>query len=312
MFCYFLLFPLLRCKQIDYSSEISAMENRVQKFILLLSLFALPIFASETCTQEGPSCQKVGSWRVSLALGYGAIDNPLRKKNNFPLLVVPNVSFYGEKWFIENTRLGFTFLDRKDVDLSLVVVPNQTSTYFYRYHPNNIVFGVDGTPSSDKDDEQGQAHRLSHVAKRKLAVDAGVLGHWYVTDSLKITASWFHDISNVYQGSHGDLGFSYQLPFHISDNDVLSLGAAIDYSSSALNNYYFGIGARDTDVVMEHYDAGSGLAYTLGLGYAKPINRHWSVKAKLKYKKLENAIVDSPLVNQSSTLDYFISMAYVF
>ena len=70
------------------------------KICILLALFSANAFAQ---TQQHISTDEL---KMSVSLGGGVISNPLHGADNIPLVVVPQVAYYGQNWFFDNGRLG--------------------------------------------------------------------------------------------------------------------------------------------------------------------------------------------------------------
>ena len=74
---------------------------------LLAMLFGLsPVRAAtaDDCKESSGDCVAVGKWNFSLALGAGVRTNPLLDGENIPLLVIPEFSYYGRRFFIDKDR----------------------------------------------------------------------------------------------------------------------------------------------------------------------------------------------------------------
>ncbi|MFC3032927.1 MipA/OmpV family protein [Pseudoalteromonas fenneropenaei] len=286
--------------------------NRVAMLIAAVMLQAQVMAAAPpTCEQNSPSCQAVGSWRFAVAVGAGVIDNPLYGGDDIPLLVVPSISYYGERFFIENLSAGYTFVDDAALDISFVSEFNDEATYFYRYHPRNIFFnGQAEALSAVKDD----AVRLSinQIADRDWALDAGVRLHWYWRANTKLTAQWLHDISGVYQGYHATLALNQRFDALFSHDDSLTIGAGLTYKDSALTDYYYGVGYRDKVDRWYQYQAGSGVSPFMNLSYSKPINASWRFLLRAKYSRLGSHISASPLVAKDDSYAVFVAGSYAF
>ena len=64
--------------------------------------FAKVVAADDECKQPSAECVAVGGWNFSVALGAGVRTNPLVNGQGLPLVVVPQVSYYGERFFLDN------------------------------------------------------------------------------------------------------------------------------------------------------------------------------------------------------------------
>jgi len=285
---------------------------------LLLLVFGLLIsqaFARELeCDENSPSCQRVGEWKFNLALGYGRLDNPLNGGEDFPLVVIPNFSYYAESWYIENTEIGYTFINDEKYDVSVVSTPNKQASLFHQFHPSNLFLGIDGGPINSVyfDPERDLPPSVDTVGNRSFAVDAGLVSNFYLSQSMKLRVNWLYDISNVYKGYHVGADFTKYFSSVFFSDDTLGLGVGFDYSSSGLNDYYYGIGQKDTDYNDDFIELNGGLSHHFGGSYTRPINEKWRFNMFIRYQKLSREMYRSPLVHQSSTFDYFISAVYEF
>src|SRR3954471_2140080 len=53
------------------------------------------------CSAPSPECAVVGQWEISASLGVGQRSNPVEGKSDIPLVVVPHISWYGKRFFLE-------------------------------------------------------------------------------------------------------------------------------------------------------------------------------------------------------------------
>jgi outer membrane protein len=91
----------------------------------------------------------VGGWNFSLALGAGVRTDPVVHEGTIPLVVIPQFSYYGEHFFIDDLDAGVTFLDGDHSTLSLIASPGYDRVFFYRSDPQNIfVTGLSNFTSS--------------------------------------------------------------------------------------------------------------------------------------------------------------------
>lgn len=80
----------------------------------------------------------MGDWRVSVGLGAGMRSNPLHQGEDIPLIVLPEVSYYGERFFLENLEMGFTLFEDRRHQLNLLLTPGYDQMYFNRWDPFNF------------------------------------------------------------------------------------------------------------------------------------------------------------------------------
>lgn len=89
------------------------------------------------CTND---CVAVGEWQLNLAVGLGARANPLVDGETTPLVILPEISYYGRRIFLRNFELGFTLLETPRQQLNLLATPSYDQMYFNRWDPLNLTF----------------------------------------------------------------------------------------------------------------------------------------------------------------------------
>lgn len=106
-------------------------------FLLLLS-FSLDAVAQSACQEN---CVEVGAWRVNVGMGLGMRSNPLRGGADIPLVLLPEVSYYGERFFLKNLEMGFTLFEDKRHQFNALITPGYDQMYFNRWDPFNFTDG---------------------------------------------------------------------------------------------------------------------------------------------------------------------------
>ncbi|WP_172971692.1 MipA/OmpV family protein [Pseudoalteromonas sp. A25] len=299
------------------------------KQLLLTLCFMLTLHANaQSCEPVSTECIEVGQWQFGLAVGAGVLTNPLSGGGNIPLLVIPYVSYYRDRFFLDNTTLGYTFNSSRHFDVSIIVEPNAEQAYFERFHVRNLIapdsfFAASGTevdsgivPDGSLSDNELSPTvpkiSIDDISKRKWTIDAGVLAHWYVDDGAKFTVSWLKDLKGVYNGQHATLSYSQQiaLPDDISAKLQLKLGA--HWQSEQLVDYYYGLRSRDSKDRKLYYQGKSTLSPFIALAFNYRLNARWQFKVSAKHKFLGAGISDSPLVKHQHTSSIFVGGLYEF
>lgn len=106
---------------------------------LLLLGFAAGVSANAACTAESTDCVEVGKWQISVAVGAGVRTNPVLDRKDIPLLVLPEVSYTGERFFIQNLDFGFILLENEAHRLNFLATPSYDQVFFHRWNPSNFV-----------------------------------------------------------------------------------------------------------------------------------------------------------------------------
>src|SRR5262249_44993229 len=100
------------------------------------------------CTGSSDDCVAVGHWNFSVAVGAGVRTNPLVHSQDIPLIIVPQFSYYGKRFFIDNLDPGVTLFEGDANTLSLVASPGYDRVFFYRSDLQNIFIGGVGGSTS--------------------------------------------------------------------------------------------------------------------------------------------------------------------
>ncbi len=100
--------------------------------VWLAILGCTPALAERNCAQASEHCVAVGTWEVQMALGAGVRTNPLLDSDDIPLVVIPQVSYYGKRLFLENLELGYTLVETPELMINALITPNGDGLFFFR------------------------------------------------------------------------------------------------------------------------------------------------------------------------------------
>lgn len=308
---------------------------------LITSVLTLPL-AWQTHAEEDTSecfasyCLESGNVDLAFALGYGVRTNPLNFSDHRSLVIVPDIAWYGENWYLDNLEVGYQWHYSASFALETFVTLNNTNRDFQDEHGSSFLFdGVDvlgavestaavgPTPppreNTSGDNETGRLHgynitsddiRLSpeDVKDRDFALDFGIRAHWY-TQSSEWTLALFHDISDVYKGARASAGYR---KLWLLGSWKLVTSAELEWRSADLLDYYYGIDSTDIDNTLFHYDAGAGLFTSVGLTANREITENWHWLLHTSFNLLPKAMTDSPLVEEDYTITTFAGVTYRF
>src|SRR5687768_11037420 len=144
---------------------ISTMNRILRKILpLLASLLAAaalqPAAAQAPCKSPSADCIEVGDLEVSLSLGYGTRTNPVAGRDDIPLFVVPHISYYGKRFFLESLEPGVTLYESDAHTFNLIASPGFDRVFFSRKDLQNVIVpfaavapGLQGVTSEAQDVE---------------------------------------------------------------------------------------------------------------------------------------------------------------
>lgn len=252
-------------------------------------------------------CVRVGGWNLSVALGAGVRTNPVVHAKDIPLIVVPQFSYYGKRFFIDNLDPGVTLFEGDTNTLSLIASPGYDRVFFYRSDLQNVFIG--GTTSVAAGGETafvptprgnpGQTFREIPARPRKITYLAGpewTFKYAAVTGQI----DYLHEITGR---NHGDeIRAALGIPLgRLAGSWTANVG--VTWKSAGIVNYYYGLPGL--------YDAGWALNPFAKIGYSRPLSSKWKLDAFVHCERLGNGIADSPIIRGHYVTTAFIGATYV-
>lgn len=241
-------------------------------------------------------------WRLGVALGYGLRTNPLIQSDDIPIIVDIDISWFGDHFFFDNGDLGLTFVDNEYVTTSLVGRINSDRVFFGRTNTKFISVG-------------GLANGPQSVETDKITVPdrdyAGELGLELLTDGRwgQLQLSAFHDVSGTHEGYELEANYGYgwrKQRFYLEPSFGLS------YKSAALNDYYWGVRADESNSVLPAYEAGPGINGFARLKFSYQVSRNWTFSFVGEVERLNDEAANSPIVEEQAIFGYFAGFGYRF
>ena len=278
--------------------------------IILLLLLSWQINAEPApeCPQSA-QCVEEQRLYLSWALGYGQRSNPLYGGEELPLVILPDIYYYGRYWFFDNGTLGYSWTLTNNVQLSAISLLNEEKGYFRRHHLSNVftqqVSGNYGLMGPAQKSQQNIELSIADQAKRPTAVDAGWQLDWF-TPTIQWKLNWLHDVSGQYHGQHAGIAASHGWQNQLGHWQVSS---ALNWKSSQLITKYYAVDAMTTAKIDR---LGDSWQPELKLSWSYPLTSDWSMLAFYRYRWLDEAITNSPLVAENSVRSWFVGVSYRF
>lgn len=251
------------------------------------------------CDAPSRDCVAVGHWNFDVSLGGGVRTDPVVYEAAIPLIVVPHVSYYGKRVFIEDLDFGITLTEGKAGALSLIASPGYDRVFFYRNDLQNIFisgFSPAGPPGgSPPPQPQPFPARPRHWTY--------LAGPEWTFETHRITGQL--DLLHEFTGqNHGnEVRAALGIPL-LESTDSLSANVGLTWESAAIVNYYYGAPGI--------YTGGGSLNPFVKLAYSRPLSGRWRLLAFAHCERLGNAIADSPIVNARYVLTFFAGANYAF
>jgi outer membrane protein len=298
------------------------MDTRLSRILLAMTLAALahasPVFADDDCDGPSSECVPVGGWNFSLALGAGVRTDPVVHEGTIPLVVIPQFSYYGKHFFIDDLDAGVTFVDNDRTTLSLIASPGYDRVFFYRSDLQNFFVsglgtfenvGTGANPQTGTTSPQVPAGGSTTTPTTPtkfpsrprewtyLAGPEWTFKYWGLTGQLDV----LHEITGH---NHGDeVRAALGVPISKAGG-AWSADLGITWKSAAIVNYYYG--------APNVYEGGAALDPFVKLAYSRPLKGKWKITAFVECEHLDHAIADSPIVNARFVTTTFVGTVYAF
>ncbi len=299
--------------------------NVLSSLGLYLSLTTAALVKAETdCASDNDHCDEIGQWQFSLGIGAGVRTNPLIDSKNIPLILIPQVSYTGERFFIQNLDVGVFLFENSQHQLNVFITPSYDPIYFHNNHPSNYFlnneglklqntsgFENGGSPAAGGN-SKGDSLDTTPVTWRKLHKrnTAGLAGFEYNRSlaQIELQAQVVHDVTGVHGGDEVRLTLAKHWA---KGKHRLGLAIGANWQSHKVINYYYGVNAQETDAA-SIYNANSGTSTLVRFDWNYRLSEHWDLRFLTSYRHLPRAISASPIVNNNNVLTTFVGGVYHF
>jgi outer membrane protein len=249
-------------------------------------------------------------WQFSLGLGVGVRTNPVMDNNDIPLLILPQVSYQGDHFFIQNLDFGYSFIQSDTHQFSLLLTPSYDQIFFNEWDISNFIdrSNLANLPTGGPTVEQtNRAIDKRRLHRRRMAALAGLEYNQNLYD-LDLQLQVLQEVTGYYDGS--EFRFALSKSINLGKHDVkLTLGA--NWQNAATANYFYGLTTQES-LGNFSYDAHGGLSGLLRFDWNYQIDDHWGLRFFTSYRHLSHSISDSPLVTNNNVITAFAGGVYHF
>lgn len=298
-------------------------------FWLSLALVRVEI-AAETLAEAKSASQKQATrkqdrhWEFSLAPGYGERSQALVGQDDRQIYLSVDIAYYRGGFFFDNGDLGFNVYDSDRLSVNTLGRWYNERELWRRLNSLGVQvesFTPDSSPSemegaSDHDDDiempdsdvPSESAREYKLPSRDTSFVAGVESILRLPRG-QAYLSAFTDISGKHDGQVINLGYRMH---HIWRRWYVQPAVNLSWLSDATSDYYFGVKAEEANPVFAEYEATSDTALSTSLLVNYALSSDWFLGFSIKYKKLGNQTVDSPLIEDDAIRTYFVGLKYQF
>ncbi len=278
--------------------------NRIlRKSLLLLALLSAvaglqPVAAQTACKSPSADCVAVGDLEVSVSVGYGTRTNPVAGRDDIPLFVLPQVSYYGKRFFLESLEPGVTLYESDAHTFNLIASPGFDRVFFNRKDLQNVIVPLAAVAPSFGDAEVKVQDVAFPVGRRHTTYLAGP--EWmFRHDDFIGQVSALYEVTGRHNGFEVRAAVSAPL---VQRKQSLVVNTGVTWKSAATVDYYYGVPG--------FYKPDGALSPFIKLNYALPLSDRWTFTAFVHYEYLDGDIVDSPIVSDREVVTAFAGLNF--
>jgi MipA family protein len=284
---------------------ISTMNRFLRKTFLLLTLLPAvaavqPVAAQTPCKSPSVDCVAVGDLAVSVSVGYGTRTNPVAGRDDIPLFVLPQVSYYGKRFFLESLEPGVTLYESDAHTFNLIASPGFDRVFFNRKDLQNVIVplaavapGFGGVTAEERD--LAVAFPVGRRHTTYLAGPEWMFRH----DDFIGQVSALYEVTGRHNGYEVRAAVSAPL---VQRKQSLVVNTGVTWKSAATVDYYYGVPGL--------YKPDGALSPFIKLNYALPLSDRWTFTAFVHYEYLDGSIVDSPIVSDREVVTAFAGLNF--
>jgi MipA family protein len=291
-----------------------------------LLAFALNAVAALNATAESSrhaeTNESASNWHFSLGVGAGVRTNPVEYASDIPIVLLPQVEYSGERFFIQNLDLGFVISENKTHQLNLLLTPSYDQMFFDRWNSGNFFveqgqsFGGSVASESDgqaieppgKASTKGFADNHEWSLHKRRITALGGIEYNFSSGEMDWQLQWVQDLLDVHQGNEVRAIVSKEWRF-IRSSVKASVGLLWQDQNEL--NYYYGLNADET-AVESVYRPDSDISTLVRLDWNYRLNENWDVRLFSSYRHLGDEITQSPLINDDKIVTVFFGGVYHF
>lgn len=280
--------------------------------------------AGTDCEPINNACAPIGKWQFSLGVGAGVRTNPVVGGDNIPLVLIPEISYQGDRFFIQNLDAGIILLEDHSQQLNLLITASYDQVFFHRWNAGNFFISSNmlapaGKASEDEElpliDQNGNGvngPQLFDGRWRQLddRYMAGLAGFEYnlTMDTFDLQLQYVKDVTGIHDGDEARAVIAK--PW-VKDKHRISLSMGFNWQSKAVIQYYYGINKNEADVE-SRYLAADGISQVVRFDWNYSLTDNWDLRVLASVRHLSDAISASPLVNDNKVMTAFVGGVYHF
>lgn len=285
---------------------------KTMKISLLLQYFLLFIGSCGICTSvHADQSQSPSHWQFSLAVGAGMRTNPVMDNPNIPLVLIPQINYQGERFFIQNLDFGYSLYETNQHEIHLLLTPSYDQVFFNTRDANNIFVNSQYAPLIKSEipalDTEMHVINKQQLHQRRMTALIG-FEYSYSANNFDFQLQALQDIMHTYNGEEARISLSKNTVF---GKHALKFTVGANWQSAKTLNYFYGLNEQEA-FNSSGYSPAAGITRLVRFDWSYALNEHWSLQLLASYKHLSDSITASPLITNDNVLTAFVGGVYHF
>lgn len=288
-------------------------------------LFGLSLYSVMGLAIANNADDLKSDWQFSLGIGAGVRTNPVAYASDMPIILLPQVEYSGERFFIQNLDMGYILSENKNHQLNLLLTPSYDQMFFDRWNSGNFFVesgnnllgtGSNSAPSQnpepleppirDSDESFADKNQFS-LHKRRITALAGLEYNFSMAE-LDWQLHWVHDLLDLHNGNEIRLVASRDWR---GSRSALKMSLGLIWQDENTLNYYYGLTPEET-ASENVYRPDAEVSALLRLDWNYRLTENWDLRLFTSYRQLGDAIKQSPVIEEDKIVTLFVGGVYHF
>ncbi len=285
-----------------------------QLLALASSLLTVVANAIADTSEQPPS-----AWHLSLGIGAGVRTNPVKYASDIPIMLLPQVEYSGERFFVQNLDMGFVIYEHHHHQFNLLLTPSYDQILFDRWNSGNFFVDTGNSFTGNGSDSgseplvpKGKGKGFSDnndvsLHKRRMTALGGA-EYNFSSEHVNWQLQWLHDVLNVHQGN--EIRFLVSQDWQKNRSNLTTSVGMVWQDTNTLH-YYYGLTKQET-TIDNIYQPNDDISILLRLDWNYRLTEKWDLRLFTSYRRVGDQITKSPLVNDNKIITSFIGGVYHF
>ncbi|MEW6981934.1 MipA/OmpV family protein [Colwelliaceae bacterium 6471] len=250
---------------------------------------------------------EVGQWSFSLLAGYAAIENPLNKHDDIKTYLLPTWSYYGERFYIDNTTIGYSIIETDSLLFDFSGYLNEEGALFNLDNANLSFLDISNYVPR-KDMRPNAPKPVFENIERNFSYMVGAAVQW-PNEYIQARLVYGKDVT----AGHGGEEFTFSLfnYYHLGNFKLnWQLGAV--RKSQQLVEYYYQFRPEEINGFESPYKFKDITNKFVQVAASYQLSKNFDLVLSVKKTWLDEELLTTPLVAKDSYIKWIAGFNYKF